>query len=81
MLKGHRLKRFIAYFLVISMVFISVQANPSLSQAATDISHEDFEELVRTYSINDAIVSYADYKASKERFILKPMSLPMLRIS
>lgn len=67
MLKGHRLKRFIAYFLVISMVFISVQANPSLSQAATDISHEDFEELVRTYSINDAIVSYADYKASKEQ--------------
>ena len=67
MIIRHSHRRIIAYILILSMVGISLQLNTSLSQAATDISQDTFEETVKTYSIDNSIVSYDEYRANQEQ--------------
>ncbi|TAH69559.1 MAG: extracellular solute-binding protein [Anaerolineaceae bacterium] len=66
LLKGY-LKRILAYILIVSMVGITLQINTSYTRAATDVSQEVFEETVRTYSIDDSIISYNEYISSHEQ--------------
>lgn len=67
MIIRHNYKRIIAYILILSMVGIAMRFNTSISQAATDVSQDAFEETVRTYSIDKSIVSYDEYRADKEQ--------------
>lgn len=60
------LRRIIAFILVVSMVGIPMQINTAQTLAATDIGQEEFEEIVRTYSIDETIVDYKEYIAAHE---------------
>lgn len=57
------IKRSIAIILIVSMVGIYF---PAKTQAATNITQEEFEEIVNTYSIDDTIVDYKEYITSHE---------------
>ena len=67
MIRRRGLRRIIAYILILSMVGISMQLNTSISHATTDVNHDVFEDMVRTYSIDDSIISYDEYKAKHEQ--------------
>lgn len=66
MLMKQCLKRSIAFILIATIVVASIRVNTSRTQAAAKVPHEEFEEIVRTYSINDTIVDYKEYIASHE---------------
>lgn len=67
MLLNRYLKRIMAYILIVSMLCITMQMNNTYTWAATDVSQEIFEETVRTYSIDDSIISYNEYKEAYEQ--------------
>lgn len=60
---GQYLKRFIAVLLIVSMAGIYF---PNKAYAATDVTQEEFEEIINTYSIGDSVAGYKEYIASHE---------------
>ncbi|HKL99415.1 MAG TPA: extracellular solute-binding protein [Mobilitalea sp.] len=64
MYRKKKLKRIIALLLLVSMVNVSLQVSTTRAQAETDVAQEELEKVVNTYSIDDTIVSYKDYRAS-----------------
>ncbi len=61
------LRRIIACILIVTMMGISMLTDTTISRAATDMDQDIFEEMVRTYSIDDTIPSYKDYIATHEQ--------------
>ncbi len=58
------LKKATAAVLLAAMVFTILPAAGMESQAKTDRSMDDFDELVSTYNVDDTIPSYREYKAA-----------------
>lgn len=65
---GMRIRKRIIAAIVLMAVFVQIPCPPEdrQTEAATDITMEEYEELVSTYNIDDSIPSYTDYsKAHK----------------
>ena len=61
MLLQRNIRGKIAYILIMAMLFIAIQSKISYTRAATDLSQDLLEETVKTYSIDDSIISYNEY--------------------
>ncbi len=64
MLKRQYLKSIMAIILTASMMGITLQASITRTQAATDLTQEEFKNVVNTYSIDDTILTYKEYIAA-----------------